>query len=281
MEWSGPIVDNHCHLGGPQGRGIEAVEDFVEAGGTHLIVINKPSWSFGVEVETGRDFRHGFEATCAMATEASTILPGKAWAILGVHPALISRLVDDRGMSVAAAGDLMREGITVAAEYVRDGRAIGLKSGRPHYPVDDAVWTESNAVMAHAFEHAASIDCAVQLHTEEGTSFDDITTSAEAAGLSRSRVVKHFAEGPVDGPVPSVIARKEALIDIGESDMPFLMETDYLDDPDRPGAVLGPKTIPRRVRWLAQEGYQDALAQSHVHTPEQVYDIEMAFTDDA
>ena len=28
------------------------------------------------------------------------------------------------------------------------------------------------------------------------------------------------------------------------------METDYLDDPSRPGAVLGPKTVPKRTHAL-------------------------------
>ena len=33
---------------------------------------------------------------------------------------------------------------------------------------------------------------------------------------------------------------------------PFLMETDYLDDPRRPGAVLGPKTLPKRTNELGR-----------------------------
>jgi TatD-related deoxyribonuclease len=56
------------------------------------------------------------------------------------------------------------------------------------------------------------------------------------------------------------------------------METDYLDDPDRPGAVLGPKTVPRRVDWLAAEGHVEALRRAHVGTPRQVYGIDTAGT---
>jgi TatD-related deoxyribonuclease len=53
-----------------------------------------------------------------------------------------------------------------------------------------------------------------------------------------------------------------------------MMETDFIDDPDRPGAVLGPKTVPRRVRWLLQEGHEDAVRVAHVETPERVYGID-------
>jgi TatD-related deoxyribonuclease len=59
---------------------------------------------------------------------------------------------------------------------------------------------------------------------------------------------------------------------------PFLMETDFVDDPDRPGAVLGPKTVPRRVRTLLDEGYDDAVRLAHVETPRRVYGIDTEAT---
>jgi TatD-related deoxyribonuclease len=52
------------------------------------------------------------------------------------------------------------------------------------------------------------------------------------------------------------------------------METDFLDYPDRPGAVLGPKTVPKRVRWLLEAGYEEAVYTAHVDTPARVYGIE-------
>jgi TatD-related deoxyribonuclease len=52
------------------------------------------------------------------------------------------------------------------------------------------------------------------------------------------------------------------------------METDYIDDPDRPGAVLGPKTVPRRVRWLHEQGHEEAIRTAHVDTPARVYGID-------
>jgi TatD-related deoxyribonuclease len=56
------------------------------------------------------------------------------------------------------------------------------------------------------------------------------------------------------------------------------METDFIDDPDRPGAVLGPKTVPRRVRTLLDEGYDDAVRRAHVETPRRVYGIDTEAT---
>ncbi|MFC7058782.1 TatD family hydrolase [Halovenus salina] len=270
-----PILDDHLHLDPVNGRGAAAAEEFAAAGGTHLLVLNKPSWSLVDEeaVGTPEGFRETFELTCEVTDEAARKLPGDAWPVLGVHPGLISRLVED-GHSPTEARDIMQRGLDIAAEFVADGPAIALKSGRPHYEVDDAVWEASNEVMRHAFELAGETGCAVQLHTEGGDDFTEVAEWAEDAGLTRERVVKHYSGGPVDGPIPSVISNKDAVEDAAAGDEPFMMETDFLDDPDRPGAVLGPKTVPRRVNWLLEAGYEDAVYTAHVETPARVYGIE-------
>ena len=268
-----PVLDDHLHLDPVNGRGAAAAEDFAATGGTHLLVLNKPSWDLVGEVEGGEDFREAFELTCEVTREASDKLEGRAWPVLGVHPALVSQLVD-RGYGPEEARDLMQAGLDVAAEFVADGPALALKSGRPHYDVDDAVWAASNDVMRYAFELGAEVGSAVQLHTEGGEDFTEVAEWAEDAGLPRERVVKHYSSGPVQGPVPSVISRKDELRAAAESGEPFLTETDFIDDPDRPGAVLGPKTVPRRTRWLAEEGHEDALRTAHVETPARVYGID-------
>jgi TatD-related deoxyribonuclease len=273
-----PVLDNHLHLDPEHGRGLDAVEDFARAGGTHLLIVNKPSWHLGVEAETGADFGPVFETTIDIVEQATERLDGRAWPVLGVHPGLISRLVDERGYEPAAAGDLMRAGLDVAAEYVDAGDALALKSGRPHYDVDDAVWAASNETIRHAFDLAADLDCAVQLHTEASEDLTELGEWAEEGGLQRERVVKHYASGRLAGATPSVMSEKERLETAVETGEPFLMETDFIDDPDRPGAVLGPKTVPRRVEWLREEGHEDALRRAHVETPQRIYEIDTETT---
>jgi TatD-related deoxyribonuclease len=273
-----PVLDNHLHLDPRHGRGIDAVDDFVRLGGTHLLVVNKPSWLLDVDVEEPEDFRAVFEETVDAVAAATEALPGRAWPVLGVHPGLVSRLVDDRGFTPEEARDLMSGGIDVASEFVEAGRALALKSGRPHYDVSDAVWEASNAVTRHAFERAAGIGCAVQLHTEASEDLTDLANAAESVGLDPNRVVKHYAAGRLAGPIPSVMSEKDRLKRAAESGEPFVMETDFVDDPDRPGMVLGPKTVPRRVRWLLESGYEEAVRRAHVETPAAVYGIDTEAT---
>jgi TatD-related deoxyribonuclease len=269
-----PVLDNHLHLDPTHGRGLDAVRDFSRLGGTHLLVVNKPSWHLGVDANEGADFRPVFEETVDVVADATAELPGRAWPVLGVHPGLVSHLVDERGLSPAEARDVMQSGLDVAAEYVRAGDALALKSGRPHYDVSEAVWEASNDVMRHAFALGADLDCAVQLHTEASDDLTEVAEWAEDAGMARERVVKHYAGGRLAGPTPSVMSEKDRLEVAAERGTPFLMETDFVDDADRPGAVLGPKTVPRRVRWMLEEGWDDAVATAHVETPRDVYGID-------
>ena len=273
-----PVLDNHLHLDPERGRGMDAVDEFARLGGTHLLIVNQPSWKLGVESTDPEEFRPVFETTCEIVDEATDHLDGRAWAILGAHPGLISRLVEDRGCSPAEARDCMQGVLDIAAEYVDDGRALGLKSGRPHYEVSEAVWVASNDVMKHAFSLASEVDCAVQLHTEASEDLTEIADWAEARGLAAHRVVKHYAGGRLAGPTPSVMSNKDWIETAAESGEPFLMETDFIDDPDRPGAVLGPKTVPRRVRWLAEQGHDEAIQRAHVETPKQAYGIDTEST---
>jgi len=278
MEYDGPVLDDHLHLDPDHGKGVDAVEEFARSGGTHLMVVNKPSWHLGVDVETGADFRAVFEHTVDVVERAAAVLDGTAWPVLGVHPGLVSRLVEERGFEPAEARELMQAGLETAAEYVADGRALALKSGRPHYEVGDDVWDASNAVMRRAFELGADHDCAVQLHAEGGEDFQQVGAWAREAGLDPSRVVKHYAAGRTAGVTGSVMSEKERLERAAGAGEPFLMETDFVDDPDRPGAVMGPRTVPRRVRWLLAEGYDDAVRLAHVETPAAVYGVDTAAT---
>jgi TatD-related deoxyribonuclease len=55
------------------------------------------------------------------------------------------------------------------------------------------------------------------------------------------------------------------------------MESDYMDENSRPGAVIGPKSVPRFTHNLLSTGQitmEDAY-RIHVKTPSRVYGIEI------
>jgi TatD-related deoxyribonuclease len=274
-----PITDEHIHID-PRAMGLEAVRDFQNAGGTHMIVVTKPSWTLGIEAKKPEDYRTVFDETVEIVRQINETGVG-AFAVLGVHPAEITRLCER--MSIHEAAALMKAGLEIAAEYVEEGKAVGLKSGRPHYPVSGEVWEASNGVMAHAFMLGKELGCAVQLHTESVGEPEllDIASIAAKTGINPGKVVKHYAPPLVDvcekiGLFPGVIAGKGAIEEALSQGTRFMMETDYIDDPQRPGAVLGPKTIPRRTLKLVETHGEEVFWKVHKDNVEEVYGIEIS-----
>ena len=273
-----PITDNHMHID-PRARGLEAVKEFQRSGGTHIILVTKPSWSLGIAVRKPEDYLAVFDETVEIASKIREIGVG-AFPVLGVHPAEISKLTEYMGLSEAT--ETMKKGLEIAAGYVERGLAVGIKSGRPHYPVSAEMWAASNEIMEHAFSLGKEQDCAVQLHTESvgEPELQDIAERAKKTGIKMYRVVKHYSPPLVKtceelGIFPGVISVKGAIEQALEEGTRFMMETDYIDDPDRPGAVLGPKTIPRRTLKLIETHGEEPFWTIHKENPEKVYDIEI------
>jgi TatD-related deoxyribonuclease len=267
-----PVTDDHIHVDPINGRGLEAAKDFQRAGGTHLFLVSKPSWSFGITPSKGEDLAPVFEKTLSIAREIRE-LGIAVFPVLGVHPAEITRLAGV--MDLARAEEVMKEGLGVAAGYVARGNAVALKSGRPHYEVPPEVLAASNRILLHALILAVECGCAVQLHAEGGPCAD-VPAMAREAGLSPEKVVKHFAT-PDTPLVPSLIARHEAIPALAREGRAFMMESDYMDESSRPGSVIGPRSVPRFTRRLLDSGEisEEAAYRIHVVTPSRTYGVEI------
>ena len=109
---------------------------------------------------------------------------------------------------------------------------------------------------------ASQADVPIQLHVEENgpQTNAELASICDRSGMVRQRAVHHYAPANVSesfthGLSASVSMGKESISAIMDSYLhcssTWTMETDYLDDPRRPGAVLGPKTVPKRTQKLA------------------------------
>jgi TatD-related deoxyribonuclease len=265
-----PITDDHIHIDPVNGRGIEAAKEFQRVGGTHIFLVSKPSWSLSVHPSAGEDYAKVFDETLRVAEMVSAIGLG-VHTILGVHPAEISRLTER--MSLDRAVEVMKGGLDCAARYVGEGRAVALKSGRPHYDVDPEILAASNEVLTHALDLAAECRCALQIHAETGPCAD-VVEMAQRSKVPIERIVKHY--GSPDTPLhPSLIAKHEAIPQLAREKRPFTMESDYMDENSRPGAVVGPKSVPRYTNQLLKNGLitEDDCHRIHAETIEKVYGV--------
>jgi TatD-related deoxyribonuclease len=274
------ILDDHMHLQ-PEGRHVDSLREFEKAGGTHVILSNLPY--NGINIKKGQDFRKQYEITIELVERCRRETSVKVHAMLGPYPGHMPWLWDELGEEKTVQA--MMEGMEIAAELVREGKALGIgEIGRPHFPVSDVIWQRSNEVMKHGMKLAKEVGCAVQLHTESAgpEAWKELAGMADSVGLPRERVVKHYS-GPAVleednfGLFPSILASKKNILEAAPKGSRFMMETDFLDDLKRPGAVLAPATVPKRTKAMLEAGIftDEMVARIHGDWPRRIYGIDI------
>jgi TatD-related deoxyribonuclease len=274
------ILDDHLHLD-PHGRHVDSLREFEKAGGTHVILCHMPYK--GTQIKIGQDFRKQYQITLDLAERCRRETSVKVHTMLGPYPGHVPWLWDKLGPD--ATVQAMREGMEIAAGLVRAGDALGIgEIGRPHFPVSEEIWAASNDLMRYGMELAREAGCAVQLHTESAGPevWRELASMADDVGLARDRVVKHYS-GPAIletenfGLFPSVLSSKDNIKAAAEKGSRFMMETDFLDDTRRPGAVFAPATVPRRTKAMLESGIfsDDTVAKVHGEWPRKIYGMDI------
>ncbi|MDE0741680.1 MAG: TatD family hydrolase [Candidatus Poseidoniia archaeon] len=266
------ITDNHFHLD-PEGRKELAVKDFLNAGGTRLVLVHKP-YEAWVRLE---DFKEQVNTTLTLASKAREV-GVKVAVVASPHPVTLVKLLDSK--SPLEASELYIEAVSHCTNLVDENEIVGLgELGRPHFTVEPKTWELSNKVLFESLSRAKDVDASVVLHTETGTPevMADLAALASKANFPKDRLVKHYGgPGSIEDPNGLVVSLTTSLTNIRyaavqKSD--FMLETDYLDDPNRPGAVMGPKSVPRKTIRALDEGIITEKQASNIHSkvPDRVY----------
>ncbi|MFW5904524.1 MAG: TatD family hydrolase [Candidatus Saliniplasma sp.] len=273
-----PVLDNHMHLR-ETGDNVEAVKKFEKSGGTHLIISHLPYHDLRNWDSDG--YRPVYERTLDLAERAEKETDVKTFVSLGPYPVDLVQLTDS--VSLERAKNILLDGMDLALDYVEEGEAIALgEIGRPHFDVSDDILNASNEIMRYGMKLAADIGCPVVLHTESTTSEQckELSEMADSVGLNRNKVVKHYSPPMTSldknhGLYPSILARESNIKEAIKENNRFLLETDYIDDPERPGAVLGIRNVPKKTRKMFEKGVlsEEDIWKIHKENPEEVYGI--------
>ena len=276
-----PIFDNHIHLR-PEFKGVAAAKAFESAGGTAIMLTHTPYED--IPINHGSDYERAYRKTLAMADAVRAATALQVFVALGPYPVECLHLMEVVGLEGAAAA--MRQGIDIAARYIVQGKAVALgETGRPHFPVGPDLLKACNEVLEYTMATARRLGCAVILHTEDPTpeTFAEFAAIAEKVGLDKNRIVKHHSTPFTRvednrGLVPSILAKEVLVTEALKGGPRFLLETDYIDDPSRPGAVLGPATVPKKTKAWIEKGLltEDQAWFIHKDLPEKTYRVQIA-----
>jgi TatD-related deoxyribonuclease len=262
-----PIVDHHCHLS-PDGEGVEAARRFRRAGGTHLFLCTQ---SYTLSPPTTLEgYRDQFSTTEALASKVRDETGCAVRVVLAPFPVDLVAQVAELG--TAAATGLQVEALQEAADRVRRREAVALgEVGWPHFEVESEVSLAAEAVFDRALELAREVPCPLVIHSSDldPTGYRTIVERGRRHGVPPERLIKHYARSVVTteergGMAASYVARRETVRAALGQPGPYFFETDFLDDPRRPGAVLDLETVPRRAAAVAAEG---GAALERLHEP--------------
>ena len=273
------IFDNHLHLR-RDGRFIDAIKEFKKGRGTHFVLCQLPMTNLVIR---DKSYESCYKETLAMADEIRSNINIGVFVTVGPYPVDYLRLLEkfDRDSAI----NIMKKGIDEAANLCEEKKCIGIgEIGRPHFPVDQQIIEDSNEIMLYGLEVAKDVDVPVVLHTESTTpeQCKELVEMGQKVGLPANKIVKHYAPPLVlkdenYGLMPSVLASEKNIAKAIEKSTRFMMETDYIDDPRRPGAVLGPKTVPKRTLDFLQKGSLTEKQAYEIHkiNPEKTYGISL------
>lgn len=255
-----PVYDDHFHMS-PSGRNIDALLEFQAAGGTGITLVTLPYKE--VTITSGSDFARSFEITYDLAEKARERTKMLVNVAVGPYPVLLIPLAEQYGLE--AAEGMLNEGMEAAGKAVAEGKAVAIgEIGRPHFDTTQEIMDASNRILQHGMEIAKENRCPVIIHCESGTidtnrSLSDI---ARRAGLDPGLVVKHSSPPFVTpeetfGVMPSIPASKSFIKEAISKGSRFMLETDYIDDPEKPSAIMACNTVPNKIHWMLASGVGD------------------------
>jgi TatD-related deoxyribonuclease len=276
-----PVVDHHCHLS-PNGEGVEAARRFRAAGGTHLFLTTQ-SYTPGPIVRS-EVYEEQFETTDRLASAIRAATGTVVYVVVAPYPVDLIAAAGEIGLP--AAVDLHRAALDLAGRWVQEGRAVALgEVGRPHFPVSVEMAAAGEEMFRYALGVARDAGCPAVVHSEhlDGPGILALAHLAASEGFPLGKLVKHYQKELVPsefrtGVVPSYLARRETCTQSLREEGPWFWETDFLDDPARPGAVLDLETVPRRARSVAERAPADLerLRIPFVTSVERVYGVRPA-----
>jgi len=254
------VSDAHAHVS-PSGLGGRVIgRRFKDVGGWFIALVSLPPPSYGYEL-TYEGFIKSFNthiSECRSVAEEGL----KVFCIAGIHPASVDKLLKVHNASKVLK--VLHEVLKYLVNLVDEGLINGLgEFGRPHYRAVPEAFIVNELLLEDALEVVRDRGVPIHLHLEQCglVTVESIDRLVRKLNVRKGLVVFHHVSGETavealrrgyQVTVPAFIDAVKYLLSINPY---FMIESDYLDDPRRPGAVKYPWDIASLAQQLLMEGY--------------------------
>ena len=258
-----PVADAHTHTNPVKGLGMSKIAPkFKEAGGWFIALVGLSPWHYGLEPTL-----EGYEKTLNLMIKEAEVAKEaglKVKTLFGFHPADVDKLMGS--MEPEKVLEFGLKVLSIVEKYLKAGKIDGVgEVGRQHYKTTPVAVVIAQLIMDRALELSRDYDAVVHLHLEQGGRITalDVKRRIERVGAKVERVVVHHARGKslaaaveegLVATVPGVRGSLERAITLEPK---YMVESDHIDDPKRPGVVVYPWDMAKNQLELLREGLVD------------------------
>lgn len=264
MSYQLRFADAHSHVNPVYGLGPGKIaKRFRDNGGWFIVLVGLPPWRYGLSPNGVEAYDKSFRAVINAGSMYRQL--GLEVAIhLGYHPSEVDYLVK-YGLKPLEVMNLGFKIVDLVAKYIKEGYVQGFgEFGRQHYPTDPENLRIAENIAKYAIQKARDLNTPIHLHLDQSlNALKFAFKTAKEVGMDLSKVVVHHLNPELAGDAENlglsytVVGKVEVLKMLTSRRFRYLVESDYLDDPRRPGAVIPPWTIPKSWRKLISEGLCD------------------------
>ncbi len=257
------IADAHTHTNPVKGLGMSKIAPkFREAGGWFMALVGLSPWHYGLDPTL-----EGYEKTLNMMLEEAKRARDaglRVSVLFGFHPADVDKLMGQ--MEPEKVLEFGMRVLDLVEKYLREGKLDGIgEVGRQHYKTSPVAVVIAQMIMDRAISVSKDYDAVVHLHLEQGGKITalDIKDRIDRFGAKKEKVVIHHARGKslkaaveegLVATVPGVKGSLEKAVSLPPS---YMVESDHIDDPKRPGIVVYPWEMAKNQLELLGEGLVD------------------------
>ncbi len=281
------ISDAHAHISnlgiGPQ----VYARKFKECGGWFIALVSLPPYHYGLS-----DSLNDFIKSLSIHTELCRVIASygiKVSCLVGMHPAYIDRVVKNYQNKPEKIIKLINGGLNYILNLLKKGYIDGIgEVGRPHYRSIPESFSVNNYVLMNALRISKDYGAVLHLHLEDKGLLSVISINGLCSILgfkNKCKVVFHHASITTStyartyGFSSTIVGRYEVIKNLIERSgevANVMLESDYIDDPRRPGVVMYPWQISYEVNKLlnTNPNYADVLSRLLVDNVVKVYGVE-------
>ncbi len=256
-------ADAHCHSNPVKGLGAEKIaKKFRRHNGWFIALVALPPYHYGLTGGSIEDYEKVLEI---MVLEKKRVIENdlKAKLFAGFHPAEVDEYFR-RGISLEKIIKLAEEVLRLIIKYYEKGLVDGIgEVGRQHYSTSPPRYVTSELIMLKALTLARDYDIPIHLHLEQGgyTTVSSIELFISSLDIPRDKVLFHHVDRDTGiwcekkrfwHTIPAKPKDLEHGLTSGRARV--LVESDFIDDPRRPGVSSYPWDIALNIEKLINKG---------------------------